>query len=1220
MSLPIPPSTTPSTPTASNPLSLRSSSQRRDLWAEAFEKLSPEERQILTKEPRKEPLVIIEDVIGLVEKRSRDYQNAGWKIRRRGSKSDVNVRDGAVKVLKSVISFKDLIASGVAHDPSGYASSVWSVVSLGLQLVKNDLDTLEAVFESAFFLSDLLARFASIDRNFRDRILDDTPDFENTIVNVYWAILVYSAEITKQSRKNIPNRKQESAEVKEAVATIIGRLDQANSALERIETTTLTNEEHQILRWLSNIDYSRLSEQALARREPNSGTWFLDSLEFGDWKASVHTLLWLYGPSGCGKTVLSSIIIENLDDWRELEPHNFLAYWFVTFSDHRTLRIENLVASLIRQLCAAAKSLPRSLRDLWLQHNAAGSRPNTRILIKTLNSILSEFKNVGQNAFIVIDALDEVPNAKFQQYDSASTQDGQPSERRDLLDLIIELNKRHANLHLLITSRGEDDICESFRESKAIKIEDSVAGDLELYVNNAVTKMIEREKWKGKWKAQMKARIIGQDEKRFRWAYLQVQALSDCVDFDQIENALETIPESLEATYAKVLSWIPPRNAEKARFMLLLIAHSFKPLSLADVASAASLPEPDDVLNICTSTFVSAAKASAFRLGAGKDSSDQVVRLDHFSVKEYLVSNSIKESAASYFYKSEQLAHLILGEALVSFLIQYHQLNSHLNLSYSRDPFLKYSIKHWSRHARTGQTCEIQSLTTGASRPKPDNSTLVAERESLEDRTHNLFRFEFSAAYAAWTTSFRIEISGAWYMAGQQPSTWPPMNAPFPPLSCASSLGLNTHVEKLLDDGADIDARSILDGSWLGPSFPYFDDARGILTAVQLAACEGHVDVSSKLLDKGATVTPNDLEFIAAHGQSSLDKILQLILEKRPRLWIDESLVISLLSNRNIGISDALAFLLSTSKNIAIDRTAIVKATKCSDTSEVLAMLLNYCKNPLKLDNAIVTLKIELSPDQVKLLFNCPKIVAGIEERGWMYRMSLRQAAFLGSTDSEYFALMSKYGAGIGAEELKEVVRRQRENLALSKALLDHVGYNAIDETLLLAAAKNWSSICSDLMRYLLNHLERDLVITEQFLEDVANCKEAGTLQLMEYVLQHKPDEVEVTARAVVLAAERSHEVVVERMMRLLLGARGQAPEAVIKAVITRFDFYRPDRLEIVLKVMGPSVLITEEIMELARVSDEKQKTAELASEKSWTAILQDYRSKQAVKVVDRDD
>ena len=177
------------------------------------------------------------------------------------------------------------------------------------------------------------------------------------------------------------------------------------------------------------------------------------------------------------------------------------------------MRIENLVASLIRQLCAAAKVLPTPLRDLWLKHDAAGSRPSTRVLTETLDSIVSDFDSAGQDLFVVIDALDEVPNVKFQKLDSASTQDGQPPERKDLLDLIVGLDKRHSNLHFLATSREEDDICRSFKKSEAVMVEDSVAGDLELYVNNALNRMIEREQWKGKWKAQMKARIVGQNEK-----------------------------------------------------------------------------------------------------------------------------------------------------------------------------------------------------------------------------------------------------------------------------------------------------------------------------------------------------------------------------------------------------------------------------------------------------------------------------------------------------------------------------------------------------------------------------------------------------------------------------------------------------------------------------------------------------------------------------------
>lgn len=685
---------------------------------------------------------------------------------------------------------------------------------------------------------------------------------------------------------------------------------------------------------------------------------------------------------------------------------------------------------------------------------------------------------------------------------------------------------------------------------------------------------------------------------------MQIKELSDCVDVDQTEHALRTVPESLEATYAKVLCRIHKRNAEKARFMLLLIAHSFKPLSLAEVAAAASLPEPNDVLNICTSTFVSADPD-----GWRTTTSGRRVRLDHFSVKEYLISNSIQESTASYFYKSEQLAHLILGEALVSFLIRIWNQQPNWDPRWAKStPFLKYSAMHWFRHAREGQTRELHPLTTGDVRSISKTSTYVAERESLENGTHNLFRAEFSAAYKAWTAFCRESHARTLVV-----KPWPSNDTLFPPLSCASSLGLSSHVERLLDDGADIDARS---------------DVRKRLkirynsvTSLQIAACEGHLDVLSRLLGKGAAITQCDLKYIATNGVSS-DKVLQLLLKRRPHLVIDEPLVMSVLSNGDASRPDALAFLLSSSDNIAIDRNMIAKAIEYSDTSDVLALLLNYCKKSIKLDKTIDTWKTSASPDQVKLLFSCPKIDVGIEERCSIYRMSLENAALLGSKDIEYIGLLSEFGLDIGAKELRQVIGLQTGNCAVSEALLNHVGYHMIDEGLLLSAAQKSYTNREDLVRFLLKHLERNLVITEQFLEDVAACWSPGSLLLMEYALQHKCDEVEVTKSAVVTAAKRSHWRILEKMMRLLLGARRQEPEfgvEVIKALITHAVLGGHIVLKAVLEVMGPNVPISEEIMELASVRDGQiKRIPRYANSPTYTKVLQDYRSKQIVNPVDR--
>ena len=75
-----------------------------------------------------------------------------------------------------------------------------------LKLAQNDLDRLGAVFEASGLLADVLARYANIEANYRDRDFGDSEQLERTIIDVYVAVLEYSAEVTVQSQKNIPRK------------------------------------------------------------------------------------------------------------------------------------------------------------------------------------------------------------------------------------------------------------------------------------------------------------------------------------------------------------------------------------------------------------------------------------------------------------------------------------------------------------------------------------------------------------------------------------------------------------------------------------------------------------------------------------------------------------------------------------------------------------------------------------------------------------------------------------------------------------------------------------------------------------------------------------------------------------------------------------------------------------------------------------------------------
>lgn len=73
-----------------------------------------------------------------------------------------------------------------------------------------------------------------------------------------------------------------------------------------------------------------------------------------------------------------------------------------------------------------------------------------------------------------------------------------------------------------------------------------------------------------------------------------------------MREALTDLPDSLEALYKDVLvNKIPKDYSEKARLMLLWLCYSLRPLTLQELACVASLPDPQDVLEICNSSLVS---------------------------------------------------------------------------------------------------------------------------------------------------------------------------------------------------------------------------------------------------------------------------------------------------------------------------------------------------------------------------------------------------------------------------------------------------------------------------------------------------------------------------------------------------------------------------------------------------------------------------------------
>lgn len=263
-----------------------------------------------------------------------------------------------------------------------------------------------------------------------------------------------------------------------------------------------------------------------------------------------------------------------------------------------------------------------------------------------------------------------------------------------------------------------------------------------------------------------------------------------CHDESDVLKALQTIPQTLEKLYQVTLDSIKDKkNQTRAYGILVFLAFSFEPLKLDTVAEAALLPHSDSVVNICTSTFVHV------------EPSTNRIRLAHFSVKEFLVT---QEAKPEWYHFSEVEGHRALANETLDCVLGMHgSSESALDVSEDTSSYMLYSASNWDRHLG-----ELKSD--------------VGEYKDLYDKTYCLFQDERSSVYLHWLVVLSRES---------------PLNHDLgkSPLWHACRLGLKPIVERLLGDGVDP-----LDGDKFG----------NFMNPMSVAAVNGQFEVLETLLNK----------------------------------------------------------------------------------------------------------------------------------------------------------------------------------------------------------------------------------------------------------------------------------------------------------------------------------------------------------------------------------
>lgn len=237
---------------------------------------------------------------------------------------------------------------------------------------------------------------------------------------------------------------------------------------------------------------------------------------------------------------------------------------------------------------------------------------------------------------------------------------------------------------------------------------------------------------------------------RFRWVACQLDSLRDCFDLLHLRQALKSLPKTLDDTYARILCNIDDHYNHYNRQILKILqwlTFSLRPLELKEIAEVFAIevdqtprfdpqrrmPEPRDMLTMCSSLITvtnnmhntpeEEESGSKPNVGfqdpdgdceANNSVSEDVetyVRLAHFSVKEYLLSDRIQHGAASYYSIREMKSHGVLAEDCIAYLLQFDEPGSLTSVTLGLSPLAQYAAMSWRRHARFAEEGLIKSTT-----------------------------------------------------------------------------------------------------------------------------------------------------------------------------------------------------------------------------------------------------------------------------------------------------------------------------------------------------------------------------------------------------------------------------------------------------------------------------------------------------------------------------
>ncbi|PLB36747.1 nucleoside phosphorylase [Aspergillus candidus] len=457
---------------------------------------------------------------------------------------------------------------------------------------------------------------------------------------------------------------------------VVDRLESLRSKMDR-------NEDLEILDWLTPIDYGPRHSELIRQRQPGTGQWFLDSDEYYSWRTSGCQTLFCPGIPGAGKTMMTAIVIHDLTTRLLQDQSVGIAYLYCNFRHKDEQGLEDLLASLLKQLCQDRPFLPDIVRHFYNKHKNKRTRPLLGEIIQAVISVAAMYSRV----FIIVDALDE-----------CQASDGYLS---GFLTQLIHLQAQ-CGLNIFVTSRLVPQVMEKFKSSTKLEIR-AHDQDIRRYLSARISQL--QRTLLASRVDEVHDNITKAADGMFLLAQLQFESVRTQKTIKKVRGALKRLPIGVayEHVYNDTMQRIrelDSNSRDLAKDTLSWITFAKRPLSPAELQHALAvehdepdldhdnLPQVEEMISVCAGLIT-----------VDKDSN--IIRFAHYTMKEYF------QQAQKHWFPD---AEVKITRTCISYL-SFHafetgpcQTGRELTERLQMYPLYDYAACNWGHHARDAST------------------------------------------------------------------------------------------------------------------------------------------------------------------------------------------------------------------------------------------------------------------------------------------------------------------------------------------------------------------------------------------------------------------------------------------------------------------------------------------------------------------------------------